>query len=116
MKRFLVLFLCAGWLFFAGCKDLSSPTDPTPTTPDCEKYNTCTVTFENKSVNNYTYDVIWDGSRLTTLAPWTKSQAYTVSAGTHTLHFMRSNSSREACTQSTPSLAQCMSYTYWCSY
>jgi hypothetical protein len=94
MKRFLVLFLCAGWLFFAGCKNLTTPSDPEPTTPDCEKYNTATVTFENKSVNNYTYDVIWDGSRLTTLAPWTKSQVYTVSAGTHTLHFMRSNSSR----------------------
>jgi len=112
MKHFLVLLSCAGLIFFAGCKELSTPTDPTS---DCEKYNTATIKFENKSVNNYTYDVIWDGSRLTTLAPWTTSQTYTVSAGPHTLHFMRSNSSHEACTTSWPSLAQCQSYTYWCS-
>ena len=115
MKHFLVMCLFAGLLFFAGCENLTTPTDSKSTTPDCEKFNTATITFENKSVNNYTYDVIWDGSRLTTLAPWTKSQAYTVSAGTHTLHFMRSNSNREACTTSWPSLAKCQSYSYWCS-
>ncbi len=99
----------------------STPTQPTkPTTPSvpaCQLNNTATVTFENRSSSNTTYSLIWDGSTLTTLAPSVKSESYTVAAGVqHTMVFRIANSSNNACTPSTPTLAQCTSSTYWCTY
>lgn len=110
-----ILGLLTSLMTVGGCKSPSTPTIPTPTTPECEKNHTAQVTFQNKSATNLTYDVIWDGSKLTTIAPGASSQVYTVSAATHTLQFRITNTSKAACTQSTPVLAQCHSYTYWCT-
>jgi len=96
----------------------TTPTQPTtPSLPPCQLNNTATITFENRSSSNTTYSLVWDGSTLTTLAPSVKSDSYTVAAGVqHTLVFRIANSSNNACTPSTPTLAQCTSSSYWCTY
>lgn len=81
----------------------------------CEVNNTARVRFQNKTGSSLTYSVVWDGSTLTTLGPGQTSEYYTMSASAHTLHFMVANSTQEACTQSTPVLAQCMDQEYWCT-
>jgi len=108
-----ILALLVSLMMVGGCSSPLTPT--TPTKPACETNHTAEVTFQNKSANNLTYDVIWDGSKLTTIAPGASSQVYTVSAATHTLQFRITNTSLPACTQSSPVLAQCQSYTYWCT-
>ncbi len=82
----------------------------------CEANNTARVKFENKTGSSLTYSVVWDGSTLTTLAPGQVSEYFEVAAGQHTLHFTIANSGgQEACTQSTPVLAQCTDNSYWCT-
>ncbi len=105
-------------LLSVACESSSTPTEPTtPSVPACQTNNTATITFENRSATNTTYAVVWDGSTLTTLAPTVKSQSYTVAAGIqHTLWFKIANSGSGACTPSTPTLAQCTSNNYWCTY
>ena len=80
--------------------------------PPCQQNNTASVTFENRS-NSSTYDVIWDGSRIGSIGPGA-SISRTVAAGQHTLVFKFSNTSNNACSQSTPNPAQCSSQTYSC--
>lgn len=79
----------------------------------CAVNNTAQIQFSNRSANS-TYSVIWDGSIITTLSSGVTSGFYTVAAGQHTLTFRYSNSTNDACTQSTPNLAQCSSVVYWC--
>lgn len=82
----------------------------------CEVNNTAKVRFMNKTGTSLTYEVVWDGSVLTTLSPGSTSDYYTVAAGTHTLHFKIANSGgQEACTQSSPVLSVCSSMDYWCT-
>lgn len=81
---------------------------------DCEVNNTSRVKFENKTGSSLTYNVVWDGSTLTTLAPGAISDYFTVAAGQHTLHFLISNGG-EACTPSTPVLVQCYDHSYYCT-
>lgn len=83
--------------------------------PPCVVNRTATVTFENRSTTSKTYDVIWDGSRIATLAPGQESNSITVSAGSHTLLFKIANSSSNACSQASPNLAQCDSRVFYCS-
>lgn len=100
------------------CTD-SSPTTSTPTTTlqACMVDNTAKITFENRSTSNKTYDIVWDGSRMTTLWPTQKSATYTEAAGvTHSLQFKITNSSQVACSTSRPILVVCTSQTYWCTY
>lgn len=107
-------------VFVAGCdttKESTTPTEPTtPATPACETNNTAKVTFENRSNTNTTYDIIWDGSKRTTVTSGAKSSTYTEAAGVnHTLVFKITNTNTEACTPSSPTLAQCTSQTFWCT-
>jgi hypothetical protein len=82
----------------------------------CEANNTAKVRFINKTGTSLTYEVLWDGSVLTTLAPGATSEYYTVAAGEHKLHFKIANSGgQEACTQSSPVLVVCGSWEYWCT-
>ena len=82
----------------------------------CEANNTAKVRFQNKTGTSLTYEVVWDGSVLTTLGPGSTSEYFTVAAGQHTLHFKIANSGgQEACTISTPNLAVCASQEYWCT-
>jgi len=109
----LLLIFC---LLLCTC-DQKAPTTPDlPSIPECERHNTATVQFENRSNSNTTYDVIWDGSKRTTIAPGTKSQIYTEAAGQHSLHFKITNTNWSACTPSSPVLAQCSEMLYWCTY
>jgi hypothetical protein len=115
MKHLLVLFLCAGLLFFAGCKNLTTPEDPPPVIPACEQNNTATIQFENRSVTNRTYDVVWDGVHIATIGPWEKSAVFTVAAGQHTMAFKVSNSGKTACNIAYPVLVRCGTYAYFCT-
>ncbi len=83
---------------------------------DCETYETAKVRFENKSNSNTTYDIIWNGSRIATVAPGQSTNYHTVSASQHTLTFKISNSSYRACNTSTPTLSKCSHHTYSCTY
>ena len=89
-------------LLAAGCGSTSTPTAPQPTIPACEVNHTATVVFRNTS-NRYTLDVLWDGSKVTTVSPGQTSESRTVNSGIHTLLFMVTNSSTMGCTPSTPS-------------
>jgi hypothetical protein len=110
-SRALALFALA-LPFVAACG--STPVIPTPIVEACRTNNTASVRFENRSTNT-TMDVVWDGSKLTTVAAGQTSDSYTVAAGiTHTLLFRVTNSSTWACTPSTPTLVQCGSARYWC--
>lgn len=112
------------FLFFilpavAGCGSTKSATAPSvPEIPSCQMNNTASIRFENRSNSNSTYDVLWDGSKTMTLAPGQLSDGRTVAAGVqHTLSFVLTNSGgRPACSTSTPTLAQCSSHTYWCTF
>jgi hypothetical protein len=112
-----LVFVVALMLGYPACQQATptQPDPPAPVIPACQTNNTADITFQNKSGHSYTYDVIWDGSLLTTLGPGATSKVYTEAAGSHTLHFMISNSRSQACTESSPVLAQCQSYTYWCT-
>ena len=93
-----------------------SSSSPAPVTPDCEKYNTAEIRFQNRSATGITMDIIWNGSSLVRLFSGDTSQYYTVSAGvTHTLLFRNAANGATACTQSQPTLSQCSSYSYWCT-
>ncbi len=81
--------------------------------PDCEKNSTGTVYFENRH-GTTTYDIIWDGSKLTTVTPGNRSDTYTFASGQHTLLFRVTNTTTAACTQSTPNLATCSSVFFYC--
>jgi hypothetical protein len=100
----------------AGCGGSSStPTAPTPVLA-CQTNNTATALFQNRSATNLTYDVIWNGARLVSVSPGQDSATYTFAAGVpHTLVFRVTNSSTNACSPSTPTLAQCSSMFYSCT-
>ncbi len=98
----------------ASCGSTSSPTSPQPSVPACEKNHTATVSFHNTS-NRITMDVLWDGSKVATVAPGQTSSDRTVNAGIHTLLFTVTNSSEMGCTPSTPNVAQCSTHTYSCA-
>jgi len=80
----------------------------------CEANNTAKIRFANKSTNK-TYTIVWDGVTKTTLGPGETSVYYTESADQHTLQFKYANSSTEACTTSSPTLAQCSQQEIYCS-
>ena len=84
-------------------------------TKPCVTNNTAQIRFTNKSVTNQTYTVLLDGSTITTLAPGTTSDYFTVAAGDHTFLFKISNTGEAACTQGTPNLAQCSYSDYSCN-
>ena len=99
----------------AGC-GVEDSTPTAPTVQACETNNTAQVKFQNKSNTNKTYDIIWDGSKVGTVAPGATSSTSTVAAGVqHTLVFKITNTNTEACTPSTPTPAKCTSQTYSCT-
>jgi hypothetical protein len=113
MKRFV---LVAALFLTAGCGSSSPVAPTTPPVPACQTNNTATVYFQNRSASNLTYDVLWDGSRLTTIAPGKDSQVYTFAANvTHSLRFQFTNTSLLACAASTPILTTCGQANYGCS-
>jgi hypothetical protein len=73
------------------------------------------VTFQNNSVSNKVYNVVWDGSTITTLSPFTKSNEMEVEPGSHTLVFKVSNTGAAACNPSTPVLAEGDTREFSCS-
>jgi hypothetical protein len=109
MKRWLLLFV----LLVSACS--STPTAPAPVVPACQTNNTATVAFGNRTTSNLTFDVVWDGVRIGTIAPTLTSPSQTAAAGVpHVLRFQVTNTTLLACNQSTPTLAQCSTQTLTC--
>ena len=104
--------LCA--LTVSACTGVATTPTPDPI-PACKQNNTASVSFHNVSTTNRTYNIVFDGSNLTTVAPGQTSNSYTIAAGTqHSLTFTFTNTGGNACTTSFPTLAQCASSTYSC--
>jgi len=83
----------------------------------CEVNRTGEVYFINQSNSNRTYDIIWDGVKITTVAPNQQSDVFTYSANVkHSLIFRYTNTSDNACTPSEPILNQCRKIGFSCSY
>lgn len=104
-------------LFAADCgSSPATPIAPAVVVPACQSQNTATVSFQNRSTTNLTYDIVWDGSKLTTVAPARDSQVYTFAANiTHTLRFQYTNTTLLACSASTPVLVTCANAFYSCT-
>ena len=107
----------------SGCTDINATNfNPSAEIDDgscllaCEVNQTAQVRFTNLSTTNSTHDIIWDGVKLTTVAPGDTTTFFTVTANiAHTLQFKFTNTSDLACTDSSPILAQCSSHIFWCS-
>lgn len=112
--RYVLLVLA---LFAAGCG--ASPAAPVPLpppAPTCQTQSTATVYFQNRTTANLTYDIVWDGSRITTVAPGRDSAVYTFAANVpHALRFQFTNTTVLACNASTPTLATCSNNFYSCT-
>lgn len=75
--------------------------------PACQTNNTGSIRFGNRS-SRATYDIIWDGGFLFTLAPGQTSDPIVSAAGVaHTLRFRVTGSNTLACADSRPVLNQC---------
>ncbi|HEX9649394.1 MAG TPA: hypothetical protein VGA21_02435 [Cyclobacteriaceae bacterium] len=82
----------------------------------CEANQSGKVYFINNSNSNSTYDVIWDGVKIFTVAPGQQSSTITVTANIqHTLVFRYTNTSNNACTPSTPVIPQCETWWFNCT-
>ena len=82
----------------------------------CELNKTGEVYFSNISNTNKTYNVIWDGVNIATIAPGQTSSTFTAAANiAHTLVFRISNTTTNACTPSTPVIPQCQKSGFNCS-
>lgn len=116
MRRLIVLLAFVA----SACGSDSSPVSPTPVpivpvVPACQSQNTSTVYFQNRTVSNLTYDIVWDGSRLTTVTPGKDTQIYTFAANVqHSLRFQITNTTVLACNPSTPVLTVCGATFYGC--
>ncbi|HAW51333.1 MAG TPA: hypothetical protein DCX54_03235 [Flavobacteriales bacterium] len=109
----------------SGCTDTTAKNyNPNATESDgscvydapCVTNKTGEVYFINQSNSNRTYDIIWDGAKLTTVAPNQESAVYTFSANVkHTLIFRFTNTADNACSMSEPILSQCKRVWYSCS-
>ena len=97
----------------AGAIGCASPSEPSSS---CRTNDTGTVSFQNQSNTNSTYDIVWDGSYIATISPGQTSRDFEVAAGVqHTLQFKKTNTNALACTASTPTVAQCSIHTYSCT-
>jgi hypothetical protein len=107
-----VLLILVPTIFFS-CAN-STPTTPTPTVPDCEKYHTGVLRVSNQSSRGLDYDVIIDGvnqGRLTVGA----TKDYTLAAGQNSLDFKYSDHDSYACTKSYPYVTECQTYSIYCT-
>jgi hypothetical protein len=110
--RRLLLFVCAATGLFAACGGSPAPSAPTVTlaqtsTPSCQANSTAQIAFSNRSTTA-TYTIVWDGASRVTLAPGATSPTYTEAANVaHTLQFLFSGTTSLACSNSSPTLAQC---------
>lgn len=111
MRRVLSVLLVLAAV--AGCSK-KSPVNPSES---CATANTARVIFQNRSTINATYDILIDGGKVATLSPQTETPALEVAAGApHTFLFRYTNTQSLACNPLTPSLAQCSSTTYNCTF
>ncbi len=98
-----------------GCSDSENVAAPSPTL-SCQVNNTAKLVFRNQSNTNATYDLLWNGSKLFTIAPGSESDTLVTAAGIqHTLLFQFTNSSNNACNPATPTLAQCSNGWFSCT-
>ena len=116
-SRFVSVVAVVGLTLVAPACSGSNPilTAPTsPVTPSCQTNNTALVSFENRSPSTM-MDILWDGAKIATLGGGTVSPQMTTAAGVpHTLRFQITNTAQLACSQDTPTLAQCSSTKAFC--
>jgi hypothetical protein len=99
----------------------SSPAVPTPTpvavVTDCQQRNSALVTLENRSTTNSTYTIPVGRQHSDGPRARTTEHTYTKAASVaHTMQFRYTNTSLAACSTSTPTLVQCSTNTYWCTF
>lgn len=118
--RLLSYLMLVGIASLVACGKSSKTTAPKPTPtppPACETNHTATVTFENKSTTNTTYDVVLDGIHVATIGPGEVTSAFTVTAVVqHTITFKITNSNNIACSTATVSFVQCSTQLYYCTH
>ena len=96
--------------------DASATSDDGSCKFTCQVNATGEVYFKNQSNTNKTFDILWDGVKIATVAPNQSSAIFTYPANIpHTLVFKVTNTSTEACTPSTPSLTQCKQVYFSCT-
>lgn len=117
MKRLICLLA----LVTVGCS--ARPTSATPVTPAptpapaCQLNNTAAAKFGNRTTTATTYDVFWDGVRITTITPGQDSPAFDVTAGIpHRMEFRVTNSPLLACNVANPVPTQCAFPLYTCTF
>lgn len=108
-------------LLVSACGSDQAPVAPTPTPPPvvipvCQSNNTSSVSFGNRATAT-TQDVVWDGSKVFTLAPGQTSTTLTAAAGVaHNLQFRITNTTLAACATSSPIPIQCGFPVYTCAF
>ncbi len=96
----------------AGCSP--SPYD-VQVPPACISHNTAALNFSNESTTNTTYDVLMDGTKLTTVAPGATSDNFTVTALLlHVIRFNVTETSTMACPLEIVTPAQCSTTNHFC--
>jgi len=101
----------------AACNGTNIVTPTLPTRTACQMFSTAAVSFANRTTTNTTYDVVWDDTRVATVAPSQTSAPITAVAGVaHTLSFRVTNTASAACTPSNPVPQACAAQTYTCSF
>ncbi len=115
MSARLCAFTALSLLSLMACSDSENVAAPSPTL-SCQVNNTAKLVFRNQSNTNATYDLLWNGSKLFTIAPGSESDTLVTAAGIqHTLLFQFTNSSNNACNPATPTLAQCSNGWFSCT-
>lgn len=109
----------------SGCTDTKATNFNSKATQDdgtcnfpaaCETNKTGEVYFINHSKTNSTYDIIWDGVKIATVAPNESSKVFTYPANVqHTLVFRFTNTANNSCNPSTPYLTQCQRLWFDCT-
>jgi len=117
--RLLSYLMLVGIASLVACGKSSKTTAPKPTPtppPACETNHTATVTFENRSTTNTTYDVVLDGIHVATIGPGEHTSETVTAVVQHTFTFMITNSNNVACTPATTSFVQCSIQLYYCTH
>jgi len=114
MKRSTTIIRVCLFALVAGCLSVPAPDEAAPGS-GCQAQGNAFVTFTNASATNLTYDALFDGKVLATVAPQVTTSSYTVpdSVG-HTVQFNVAGTSTVACASQFVTLFVCTTTNYAC--